>query len=149
MGGSPDPQAASPNFASPNGATNARGRRGGDRQDVVIGFVGRLESYKGADLLMRAFTKVPRELPVRLRVAGTDRITSQGIRQGRLSYVPTVSAVTSHPRFGNAPTAAAALSSARASVPVCLLEPLPCRHPDAGTGVAARRDVDPGRANGP
>src|SRR5437660_2482143 len=65
------PQAASPNFASPNGATNARGRRGGDRQDVVIGFVGRLESYKGADLLMRAFTKVPRELPVRLRVAGT------------------------------------------------------------------------------
>ena len=63
------PQAASTTFAK-----GARGRRGdGDRQDVVIGFVGRLESYKGADLLMKAFTKVPRDLPVRLLVAGTGK----------------------------------------------------------------------------
>ncbi len=60
------PQAASTTFAE-----GTRGRRGeGEQRDIVIGFVGRLEPYKGVDLLMRAFAKVPKELPVRLQVAG-------------------------------------------------------------------------------
>ena len=39
-------------------------------REIVIGFLGRLESYKGADLLVRALTRVPADLPVRMRIAG-------------------------------------------------------------------------------
>lgn len=39
-------------------------------REIVIGFLGRLESYKGADLLVRALARLPAELPVRMRIAG-------------------------------------------------------------------------------
>ena len=38
---------------------------------VTIGFVGRLEEYKGPDLLISAMARVPKGLPVRLRIAGS------------------------------------------------------------------------------
>jgi glycosyltransferase involved in cell wall biosynthesis len=39
-------------------------------REIVIGFLGRLESYKGADLLVRALARLPADLPVRMRIAG-------------------------------------------------------------------------------
>jgi glycosyltransferase involved in cell wall biosynthesis len=44
--------------------------QGPDRREIVIGFLGRLEPYKGADLLVRALARLPADLPVRLRIAG-------------------------------------------------------------------------------
>ncbi|MFN4016487.1 MAG: glycosyltransferase [Reyranella sp.] len=43
---------------------------GVDRREIVIGFLGRLERYKGADMLVRALARLPRDLPVQLRIAG-------------------------------------------------------------------------------
>ena len=43
---------------------------GVDRREIVIGFLGRLERYKGADLLVRALAELPADLPVQLRIAG-------------------------------------------------------------------------------
>lgn len=39
-------------------------------QEIVIGFLGRLEPYKGADMLVRALALLPADLPVHLRIAG-------------------------------------------------------------------------------
>jgi glycosyltransferase involved in cell wall biosynthesis len=44
--------------------------QGVDRREIVIGFLGRLERYKGADMLVRALAQLPRDLPVQLRIAG-------------------------------------------------------------------------------
>ncbi|TAJ85273.1 MAG: glycosyltransferase [Reyranella sp.] len=44
--------------------------QGVDRRQIVIGFLGRLERYKGADLLVRALAELPADLPVLLRIAG-------------------------------------------------------------------------------
>ncbi len=44
--------------------------QGADRREIVIGFLGRLERYKGADMLVRALAELPTDLPVRLRIAG-------------------------------------------------------------------------------
>jgi glycosyltransferase involved in cell wall biosynthesis len=44
--------------------------QGGNRREIVIGFLGRLERYKGADLLVRALARLPADLPVLLRIAG-------------------------------------------------------------------------------
>ncbi|MDP3241302.1 MAG: glycosyltransferase, partial [Reyranella sp.] len=44
--------------------------QGGNRREIVIGFLGRLEPYKGADLLVRALARLPADLPVLLRIAG-------------------------------------------------------------------------------
>ena len=44
--------------------------QGIDRKEIVIGFLGRLERYKGADLLVRALAELPAGLPVQLRIAG-------------------------------------------------------------------------------
>jgi glycosyltransferase involved in cell wall biosynthesis len=43
---------------------------GGKRREIAIGFLGRLEPYKGADLLVRALALLPADLPVVLRIAG-------------------------------------------------------------------------------
>lgn len=43
---------------------------GTGRREIVIGFLGRLEPYKGADLLVRALARLPADLPVHLRIAG-------------------------------------------------------------------------------
>lgn len=40
----------------------------------TVGFIGRLEPYKGLDVLLDAVERVASRLPVRLRVAGTGRI---------------------------------------------------------------------------
>lgn len=40
------------------------------RREIVIGFLGRLERYKGADMLVRALAELPRDLPLQLRIAG-------------------------------------------------------------------------------
>lgn len=40
------------------------------RREIVIGFLGRLERYKGADMLVRALELLPPDLPVQLRIAG-------------------------------------------------------------------------------
>ncbi len=60
-------QAASDAF----GGRSPRMRTRDDGREVVIGFLGRLEAYKGADLVVKALAQVPRNLPVRLRIAGT------------------------------------------------------------------------------
>lgn len=44
--------------------------QGAGRKEIVIGFLGRLERYKGADLLVRALAELPTNLPVQLRIAG-------------------------------------------------------------------------------
>ncbi len=43
---------------------------GANRREIVIGFLGRLERYKGADMLVRALELLPADLPVQLRIAG-------------------------------------------------------------------------------
>ena len=60
-------QAASDAF----GERSPRMRQRDDGREIVIGFLGRLEAYKGADLVVRALAQVPKDLPVRLRIAGT------------------------------------------------------------------------------
>lgn len=62
-------QAASAEFSD----RKPRPLQGGDRREIVIGFLGRLERYKGADLLVRALARLPDDLPVRLRIAGVGR----------------------------------------------------------------------------
>jgi glycosyltransferase involved in cell wall biosynthesis len=47
-------------------------RRAGDRdQELRVGFIGRLEHYKGAHILLEAMGQIPREVPIRLIVAGS------------------------------------------------------------------------------
>lgn len=60
-------QAASDAFAD----RSPRMRQRDDGREIVIGFLGRLEAYKGADLVVKALAQVPKDLPVRLRIAGT------------------------------------------------------------------------------
>jgi len=48
----------------------ARPLQRGEGREIVIGFLGRLERYKGADLLVRALAGLPADLPVQLRIAG-------------------------------------------------------------------------------
>lgn len=60
-------QAASDAF----GDRSPRMRGRDDGREIVIGFLGRLEAYKGADLVVKALAHVPKNLPVRLRIAGT------------------------------------------------------------------------------
>lgn len=66
-------------------------------REIVIGFLGRLESYKGADLLVRALTRVPADLPVRMRIAGigtdpkfTRRFEALVAREPRVTLVGLV-----------------------------------------------------------
>jgi glycosyltransferase involved in cell wall biosynthesis len=49
----------------------ARGARKPPSKDLIVGFVGRLEHYKGAHILLEAMAQIPRHLPLRLRVAGS------------------------------------------------------------------------------
>lgn len=60
-------QAASESFVH----LGRRRRARDDRKEILVGFLGRLVSYKGADMLIEAFAKVPKDLPVRLRIAGS------------------------------------------------------------------------------
>lgn len=48
----------------------ARPLRRDDGKGIVIGFLGRLERYKGAYLLVQALSQLPPDLKVRLRIAG-------------------------------------------------------------------------------
>ncbi len=51
-----------------------RGARGGaahDGRELRIGFIGRLEHYKGAHILLQAMGQIPRNVPIRLIVAGS------------------------------------------------------------------------------
>ena len=59
-------QSASAEFS----ARKPRPLQGADRREIVIGFLGRLERYKGADMLVRALARLPSDLPVQLRIAG-------------------------------------------------------------------------------
>jgi glycosyltransferase involved in cell wall biosynthesis len=49
----------------------ARGTRKQPSDELVVGFVGRLEHYKGVHILLEAMTQIPKHLPLRLRVAGS------------------------------------------------------------------------------
>jgi glycosyltransferase involved in cell wall biosynthesis len=49
----------------------ARGSRKQPSKELVVGFVGRLEHYKGVHILLEAMAKIPKHLPLRLRVAGS------------------------------------------------------------------------------
>jgi glycosyltransferase involved in cell wall biosynthesis len=49
----------------------ARGSRKQPTKDLVVGFVGRLEHYKGVHILLEAIAQIPKHLPLRLRVAGS------------------------------------------------------------------------------
>ena len=49
----------------------ARGTRKPPSNELVVGFVGRLEHYKGAHVLLEAIAQIPRDLPLRLRIAGS------------------------------------------------------------------------------
>jgi glycosyltransferase involved in cell wall biosynthesis len=39
--------------------------------ELTIGFIGRLEHYKGAHILLQAMAQIPAEVPIRLRIAGS------------------------------------------------------------------------------
>ncbi len=56
--------------------------QGGNRREIVIGFLGRLEPYKGADLLVRALARLPADLPVLLRIAGVGQDARFARRMG-------------------------------------------------------------------
>jgi len=47
------------------------GGKRGKGKELTIGFMGRLEPYKGAHLLLEAVKRIPRDVPVRLKVAGS------------------------------------------------------------------------------
>jgi glycosyltransferase involved in cell wall biosynthesis len=49
----------------------ARGARRQPSKELVVGFVGRLEHYKGVHILLEALARIPGHLPLRLRVAGS------------------------------------------------------------------------------
>jgi glycosyltransferase involved in cell wall biosynthesis len=49
----------------------ARGARKQPSEELVVGFVGRLEHYKGVHILLEAMAQIPKHLPLRLRVAGS------------------------------------------------------------------------------
>jgi len=49
----------------------ARAARTPDPKALRIGFVGRLEPYKGPHILLEAMARLPRDLPIRLLVAGS------------------------------------------------------------------------------
>ena len=49
----------------------ARGSRKQPSEELVVGFVGRLEHYKGVHILLEAMARIPKHLPLRLRVAGS------------------------------------------------------------------------------
>lgn len=40
-------------------------------KELVIGFIGRLEHYKGAHILLQALRQIPADVPVRLKIAGS------------------------------------------------------------------------------
>lgn len=46
-------------------------RRCDNGKELTIGFIGRLEHYKGAHILLEAMAQIPRDVPVRLIVAGS------------------------------------------------------------------------------
>lgn len=60
-------QAVSPLLAK---AAAGRSRRE-PAKELVVGFVGRLEPYKGAHMLLEAMAGIPQDVPVRLLVAGS------------------------------------------------------------------------------
>jgi glycosyltransferase involved in cell wall biosynthesis len=45
-------------------------RKEGTRE-LTIGFIGRLQHYKGAHILIEAMAQIPAEIPIRLRIAGS------------------------------------------------------------------------------
>jgi glycosyltransferase involved in cell wall biosynthesis len=49
----------------------ARSARKQPSDELVVGFVGRLEHYKGVHILLEAMAQIPKHLPLRLRVAGS------------------------------------------------------------------------------
>ena len=49
----------------------ARGARKPPTNELVVGFVGRLEHYKGVHILLEAIAQIPKHLPLRLRIAGS------------------------------------------------------------------------------
>lgn len=60
------PQAASPSFVR----RGERAQAPPGRREIRLGFVGRLESYKGVHTLVEAVASLPQDVPVRLLVAG-------------------------------------------------------------------------------
>lgn len=60
-------QAVSPLLAKAAASRSRRKPAG----DLTIGFVGRLEPYKGAHVLLEAMAGIPRDVPVRLLLAGS------------------------------------------------------------------------------
>lgn len=75
------PQAASEDFAR----RMPRRRKSDHDTEVVIGFLGRIVVEKGPDLIIRAMADVSKDLPVRLRVAGTGDEPSYERRIRRLA----------------------------------------------------------------
>jgi|FEC22Drversion2_1045045.scaffolds.fasta_scaffold00557_19 glycosyltransferase involved in cell wall biosynthesis len=74
-----------------------RSRKGDDGKEIVIGFLGRLVIEKAPDLIIRAMAHVSKDLPVRLRVAGTgdestyqQRIRRLAARDPRIELVGLV-----------------------------------------------------------
>jgi len=45
-------------------------RKEGTRE-LTVGFIGRLQHYKGAHILIEAMAQIPAEIPIRLRIAGS------------------------------------------------------------------------------
>lgn len=77
--------------------SNRRPRPLAGRRETVIGFLGRLEPYKGADLLVRALALLPADLPVHLRIAGVGvdvafarRLEAAARRDSRIQLVGLV-----------------------------------------------------------
>ncbi len=49
----------------------ARGARKPPSNELIVGFVGRLEHYKGVHVLLEAIAQIPKDLPLRVRIAGS------------------------------------------------------------------------------
>jgi glycosyltransferase involved in cell wall biosynthesis len=79
-------------------AEAARGSRKAPTKELVVGFIGRLEHYKGVHILLEALQRIPAHVPIRLRVAGSGtvpsylrKLTHLAARDKRIEFCGSVS----------------------------------------------------------
>ncbi len=113
-------------------------------EEVVLGFVGRLTEIKRVDLLLRAFARARRDLPLRLLIVG------DGALRGQLEALAGELGITESVEFlgyrRDLPAIAAAtdiavLTSANEGTPVSLIEASAAGRPAVATDVGGVADV--------
>jgi glycosyltransferase involved in cell wall biosynthesis len=113
-------------------------------EEVVLGFVGRLTEIKRVDLLLQAFARAQRDLPLRLLIVG------DGALRGQLEALAGELGITESVEFlgyrRDLPAIAAAtdiavLTSANEGTPVSLIEASAAGRPAVATDVGGVADV--------